>query len=148
MKFQPAVICIVLASCSGSSSFEDAAKKAWSTGDSAAVGMAIETLNDPQLTDYQFYDRLVILSQVTGFCYVNADVSDSGFVTSDIALRKIRRRNICRVYSLYRQSCLFMQPTTWEVSTQLQDSVWADSTVLTPTEMSRLKQMILRRCIP
>lgn len=119
---------------------------AWNKEDSAIVGSWIMSLLDTTLEDGDFYDRVVTLSQVTGFCYGNVDVSDERFGHRPEKERKINRVNTATVYQLYYRSCLFMKSTTWDETLPLQDRFWNDTTELSSEELENISKAIHSLC--
>lgn len=121
-------------------------RTAWNKGDSAVVGSWIISLIDTTLEDGDFYDRVVTLSQVTGFCYGNVDVSEERFWHTPEKERKINRVNTAKVYQLYYGSCLFMKSTTWDETLPLQDRFWNDTTELSSEELENISKAIHSLC--
>ena len=121
-------------------------ENAWTKGDSSVVIKWISSLSDTVLDDGEFYSRVSYLSNVTGFCYGNADPSEKSFWEMPKTKREAGKKNVAKVYELYRQSCLFMQKTSWDETLPLQDRYWNDSTELEPEKLKLISQAIDSLC--
>ncbi len=125
---------------------DDEFKKAWQDKDTATVDFWFSSLVDT-LNDYAFYSRLSLISGVTGFCYGNADPTEKTYWEIPQIKRRVNKRNVIKVYQLYRQSCLFMQNTSWDETLPIQDRYWNDSTELEFEKLNLIKQAIDSVCI-
>mgnify|MGYP003335418749 FL=1 len=121
-------------------------ENAWTKGDNSVVIKWISSLSDTVLDDGEFYSRVSYLSNVTGFCYGNADPSEKSFWEMPKTKREAVKKNVAKVYELYRQSCLFMQKTSWDETLPLQDRYWNDSTELEPEKLKLISQAIDSLC--
>lgn len=118
-----------------------ALESAWGNRDTTEVNKWIVSLSDTSLKDQEFYSRVADLSNVTGFCYGNADPTEKRYWEIPQDERQVSKRNVAKVYQLYRESCLFMKKTSWDKTLPLQERYWNDS-----TELGKLKQAIDSLC--
>lgn len=148
------IVCVVFVACNQGRENQDVWKgfsptdleNAWTRGDSSVVIKWISSLSDTSIDDGEFYSRVTYLSKVTGFCYGNADPSEKSYWKISRTERQTNKRNVAAVYKLYRQSCLFMNKTTWDKTLLLQERYWNDSTDIEPEKQKLLIQAIDSLC--
>lgn len=124
---------------------DDEFKRAWHVKDTTTIDLWFTSLADT-LDDYAFYSRLSLISSVTGFCYGNADPTEKSYWVIPQDERLVNKRNVAKVYQLYRESCLFMQKTSWDETLPLQDRYWNDRTELEPEKLKLISQAIDSLC--
>lgn len=125
----------------------DVLERAWENRDSVVVNNWIVSLSDSSLSDWVFYSRIADLSNVTGFCYGNADPTEKGYWEISQTKRQIHKRNVAKVYLCYRKSCLFMKKATWDETLPLQDRYSSDSTDIESHELKMISQALDSICL-
>lgn len=121
-------------------------KNAWNNHDTLMIDKWINSLTDT-LDDHLFYSRLSVISSITGFCYGNADPTEDVYWEVGVNERTIRKRNISKIYQVYRKSCLFLKETTWEETLSLQENYWEDSLNVEQIMLDNLSHAIDSICL-
>ena len=120
--------------------------QAWHARDSATVRAWINSLADPSLSAMDFYNRVEILSEVTGFKFGLADPGEkgAGYWQIPLAERDAHQRNVVRVYRLYAKSRIFMCPVAQEETVLLQERYLNTTTDFDSSQLQYLRNAIER----
>ena len=145
-------IIMVFSSCSSRETQTDVWKgyapglleKAWNEKDSAVVRTWVNSLNDPSLSEIDFYNRVDILSDVTGFKFGLADPGEKGkdYWEIPLAEREAHKRNVANVYKLYSHSKIFMRPVDQEETVKIQDIYIKNKKDFSPIQLQNLNKVI------
>ncbi len=87
----------------------DVLERAWEDGDSVVVNNWIASLSDTSLPDWKFYGRVAELSNVTGFCYGNADPSEKSYYENvPQNERRIHKREMLQKFICVTESHVYL----------------------------------------
>jgi hypothetical protein len=123
---------------------EDEFADAWKKGDTTTVDLWFSSLTDT-LNDSSFFSRVYQIASVTGFYYCIADSIETNYWKEPLSQRPARKRNIAKVYHLYRHSCMFPRKTT-RYELPFQDRYIEDSTDVSQLHLEAMRFEITNMC--
>ncbi|RFS21159.1 hypothetical protein DVR12_17645 [Chitinophaga silvatica] len=99
-------------------------KEAFARKDTSYVLSVIDNLNDVTISDFEYYDMLVRICQLSGFYYGNLDARSDLYKHKSQSERMILRQNTAKVMSIYSKSCFFLHYADPDVFQSIEQDFW------------------------